>query len=83
MDLIWVVEAKYISDFRILLTFNDRQTGEVDLQRHLKGKVFEALKNEDIFKRFKLNSWTIEWENGADFAPEFLYNLVKENSVLA
>ncbi|WP_439651978.1 hypothetical protein [Membranihabitans maritimus] len=31
------------------------------------------MKKEDFFKKFTLNSWTIEWPNGADVAPEFLY----------
>jgi hypothetical protein len=38
------------------------------------GEIFIPLKNIDYFKKFKLNPFTIEWENGADFAPEFLYN---------
>ncbi|TRX36605.1 DUF2442 domain-containing protein [Flavobacterium sp. ZT3R18] len=34
--------------------------------------MFEPLKEIDNFGKFKLNSWTLEWENGADFSPEFL-----------
>ena len=40
--------------------------------------------DEDIeyFKKFKLNTWTIEWPNGADLAPEFLYQLVTEKQTI-
>ncbi len=45
----------------------------------------------EYFKSFKLKSWTIECENGADCAPEFLYELllrqadaqVKDKKVIA
>lgn len=30
------------------------------------------MNNIENFKNFTLNSWTIKWENGADFSPEFL-----------
>jgi len=33
------------------------------------------LKNKDYFKVFTLKYNTIEWENGADFAPEYLFNI--------
>lgn len=38
------------------------------------GEVFEPLKDVEKFKNFRLNPFTIEWENGADFAPENLYH---------
>jgi hypothetical protein len=37
--------------------------------------VFEPLKDINKFKRFYVSDWTIEWENGADFAPESLYRM--------
>ena len=39
------------------------------------GKVFEPLKQLNLFKKFKISEVmnTIEWENGADISPEFLY----------
>ncbi|PSR05108.1 MAG: hypothetical protein BRD50_01835 [Bacteroidetes bacterium SW_11_45_7] len=45
------------------------------MNKHLWGEVFEPLKDKEVFQNFHLNPWTIEWENGADFAPEFLHEL--------
>ena len=73
---IWIVRAGYIKEHEIELEFNDGVSGMVDLKDDLDQPVFEPLKDINYFKNFKLNSWTIEWENGADFAPEFLYEKV-------
>ena len=70
MDLVWVTEAKYISDYKIEFIFNDGLKSIVNLKNSIKGKVFEPLKNINYFKKFKKNSWTIEWDCEVDFAPE-------------
>lgn len=67
-----IIEAKYIKDYRVWLRFNDGTTGEVDLASELEGTIFEPLKNVEYFKSFKLRGHTLSWDNGADFAPEFL-----------
>ena len=78
MILLTVTDAEYKHEFKIFIKFNDGVSGIVDLYNHLDGEVFLPLKNQDYFKTFSLDSWTIGWENGADFAPEFLYELIKE-----
>ena len=78
MSLLWITKAEYINDFKINIQFNTDEKGTVDLKNKLDKKIFEPLKNETFFKNFKLNNWTIEWENGADFSPEFLYNSLEK-----
>ena len=70
-----VKEAKYLHDYVIWLRFNDGAEGEVDLANELEGEVFEPLKDVDQFRSFRVDPIleTIVWENGADLAPEFLY----------
>ncbi len=80
MELVWIIEAKYIEDYIIELTFNDGFNGLVDLKNKLKGQIFNPLKNKDYFKKFTLNNWTIEWDCNVDFAPEYLYNLATEQN---
>jgi hypothetical protein len=45
------------------------------------------LLDKDLFRQVYVTSRTIEWPNGADFAPEYLYKLAEltveaEQSVL-
>jgi hypothetical protein len=68
-----VVEARYRGDFRIHLTFNDSSSKTVDFRSWLKGPVFAPLKDPRYFRRFFLDGGTVVWPNGADIAPETLY----------
>jgi len=70
-----VVKAEYLGGYRIKLWFNDHVSKTVDLQSSLNGAVFEPLKDLARFQRFTVKYNTIEWENGADLAPEYLYSL--------
>lgn len=50
---------------------------EVDLSGELFGEVFEPLRDPEAFAQVYLNpdTGTIEWANGADFAPESLHTI--------
>jgi len=74
-----VVEARYVRDFIIHLRFSEGVEGDVDLKRELEGEVFEPLKDVAYFQKFQVHPelHTLTWPNGADFAPEFLYEKVQ------
>lgn len=73
-----VIEGRYVSAYTIWLRFEDGTEGEVDLSQELHGAVFEPLQKSEYFASFRVNpdTGTIEWPNGADFAPEFLYEKI-------
>lgn len=75
-----VTEVKYLEGFKLQLTFNNDVIKVVDLKDELSGLIFEPLKNETFFRQGSINpeTNTIEWPNGADFAPEFLYEVGEE-----
>jgi hypothetical protein len=73
-----VVNANYISDYILQLEFNNGDRLYVNLEDELYGEVFEPLKELEFFKRFVISHNSIEWSNGADFAPEFLYKIGKK-----
>ena len=74
-----VVEARSVRDFIVHLRFADGTEGDVDLRDELYGEIFEPLKNPALFQQFSVHSefQTLTWPNGADLAPEFLYEKVQ------
>ena len=75
MECISIVEARYVKDYQIFLTFNTGEIGEVDLcDLVYKYPIAEPLRNLEVFARFYLDSWpTLAWECGFDVDPESLY----------
>ena len=75
-----VKRVTYIKAYELRIEFSDGVIKDVDLSEELYGEVFEPLKDVDYFKQVRLNNETntIEWPNGADFAPEFLHEIGKE-----
>ena len=72
-----VIRATYDGDFRIRVTFTDGREASVDFQSWLSGPVFEPLKKVAYFRKFFVDGGTVAWPNGADIAPETLYEAAK------
>ena len=74
-----LIEANYVRDFILHVRFADGNEGDVDLGGELHGEVFEPLRETAYFRQFQVRTdlGTIAWPNGADFAPEFLYDRVR------
>jgi hypothetical protein len=70
-----VICVEYLDKYQLKLTFNNGIEGIVDLEQELYGEIFEPLKDKSLFQKVFVTSRTIEWPNGADFAPEFLFEI--------
>ena len=70
-----VKDVDYQGDYRLALTFSDGVRKLVDLEPHLTGEVFSPLRDKQQFIQYALTPITIEWANGADLAPEYLYEI--------
>ena len=80
--MLHITEAKHIRAKVIWVVFDDGVSGEVDLNGALKGPVFESLENESEFSKMYVDPEveTIVWPNGADLAPEFVKELLTEQT---
>jgi hypothetical protein len=72
-----VVRATHETGFRIHVTFNDGTEASVDFEPWLDGPVFEPLKHPATFRKFFIDGGTVSWSNGADIAPETLYEAAR------
>lgn len=72
-----VKKVSYASGHKLELTFKDGGVFLVDLEHELDGEIFEPLRDINYFKTVRVDPDldTIVWNNGADIAPEFLYEI--------
>ena len=65
------------ADFCLRLRFSNNVVKEVYVRDLLDGPIFEPLKDPDYFRLVTLDPscGTVVWPNGADIAPEALWDL--------
>lgn len=76
-----VKNIEYRGEYIYYICFDDGVAGVLDFSEFLgKGPVFKALQNPILFNQAIVAGGTIAWPNGADIAPETLYEKIIEKS---
>ena len=72
-----VSTVRVIPPYTLELEFEDGERRIVDLEDELWGPIFEPLKDPSLFAQVSVDEelGTVVWPNGADLAPEFLYEV--------
>lgn len=70
-----VIEAAWVKGYTVRITFDDLRRAELDMAKYLGRGIFKELKSIVKFKQLRVDAelGTIVWPNGADIAPEALY----------
>jgi len=80
-DMNDVIKAEYRGAYVYRIQFDDGAEGDVDFSEYLSlGPVFEALRDKKLFSKAKVDGGTIAWPNGADVAPETLYEKIERTN---
>jgi len=76
--LLSVISAEYIGDYKIKVRFDDSTSGIADFRQKVSTDhrpIIRELFDLKKFKAFTVEADTIVWDNGVDFAPEFIKSL--------
>jgi hypothetical protein len=78
-----VTAVEVVGEYRLRLTFEDGTVGEVDFAERAWEGVFAPLRDPAFFAQVSLDrdAGTITWPNGADMAPEPLYEHARSHPV--
>ncbi len=60
-------------DYQIIVEFDNDERGILDMKPYLNFGVFKKLADPAVFKTVKVSFDTVEWANGVDLDPEFVY----------
>ncbi|MBA3532491.1 MAG: DUF2442 domain-containing protein [Ardenticatenales bacterium] len=78
MMILHVTQVQAPSHYQLDLTFNNGTRKRVNVQPLVWGPVFEPLREPNYFAQVTVVYGTVAWPNGADIAPEALYELPDE-----
>lgn len=79
-----VVTVKALPEWKLEIEFSDGTRGVVCLKDSLFGPVFEPLKDPQFFATATVDEFgAICWPNGADLAPDALYEEIKSAAQVA
>jgi hypothetical protein len=81
-----VTAASALPDTRLRVTFVDGTSGEVEMAAFLcspgiDSTVFAALRDPAMFAQVRVVLGAVQWPNGADLAPDAMYDAIRENGV--
>jgi hypothetical protein len=79
-----VIQIKARPDWNLEAESADGTHGVVSLKDHLFGPVFEPLKDPAYFAKVAIDEFgAVCWPNGADLAPDALYEKLKSATKVA
>ena len=77
-----LVSARSGDDFRLHVVFVDGTAGDVHLRAFIEsptvnGTLFEQLRDLTYFRQVRVESGAVAWPNGADLAPDAMYDAIR------
>jgi hypothetical protein len=77
--MVWVVKAELKDTYNVFVEFNNGVSGIINFKEKLENdhrQIIKELLDINKFKTVKVDLDTLCWDNGVDFAPEYLYGII-------
>lgn len=77
-----VVNVVPRDNYQIYIEFDNDECGILNMEPYLDFGIFSKIKDQSLFVKVRVSFDTIEWENGIDLDPQFVYDkCIKEKRV--
>lgn len=73
--ILTITAAEYVSGYTLCLTFSNGKVLLVDFTPLMQKGICRKLQDLDYFKSFRLDPFSVDWNNEIGFAPERLYEM--------
>jgi len=78
-----IIEVKPLDNYFIWVLFSDNFYATINIRPFITTGISTKLLDQDYFKKVKVDEFGgIAWENGYDFCPNFLRELIDKQSVI-
>ncbi len=68
-----ITKAEYVKDYILRLTFSNGDMRNVDFTPLMQKGICRKLQDMTYFQNFKLDPFTVDWNDEIGFAPQYLY----------
>ena len=68
-----IIRAEYVQDYKLKLTFSNGELRIVDFVPLMQKGICRKLQDINYFRNFRLDPFTVDWNNEIGFAPQYLY----------
>jgi len=73
MESYYPVAVKPLKNYKLLITFNNKEKRIFDVAPYLSDNFFAPLNSLSVFNSVKISPISLEWIGGIDMCPDELY----------
>jgi len=67
------IDVKPLEQYRLLITFDNKEQRIFNVEPYLDDRFYAPLRNRVLYHSVKTNPLTVEWAGGIDMCPDELY----------
>jgi hypothetical protein len=68
-----IIKAEILKEYKLIITFSNKEKKVFDMEPYLKYPVFKPLCDKKEFEKISIVDGTIEWDCGADLSSDTFY----------